>query len=227
MIKVNDMNLSKYGVMPDNKILNIALTHTSYSNEHGCLSYERLEFLGDAVLQLIMSDYFYKNSNYDEGEMSKIRASYVCESALDEYAKIINLKDYIKVGHGLEHTINETIVADVFEAVIAAIYLNSGYSKAKEFVMDISMPFIKNKTKFMSDYKSYLQELVQTDKKSVTYNVIKEKGPAHDKTFEVEVIVDNMVYGKGIGKSKKEAEQDAAKNAILLSVGDDNETFKN
>lgn len=221
------MNLSKYGVMPDNKILNIALTHTSYSNEHGCLSYERLEFLGDAVLQLIMSDYFYKNSNYDEGEMSKIRASYVCESALDEYAKIINLKDYIKVGHGLEHTINETIVADVFEAVIAAIYLNSGYSKAKEFVMDISMPFIKNKTKFMSDYKSYLQELVQTDKKSVTYNVIKEKGPAHDKTFEVEVIVDNMVYGKGIGKSKKEAEQDAAKNAILLSVGDDNETFKN
>lgn len=221
------MNLSKYGVMPDNKILNIALTHTSYSNEHGCLSYERLEFLGDAVLQLIMSDYFYKNSNYDEGEMSKIRASYVCESALDEYAKIINLKDYIKVGHGLEHTINETIVADVFEAVIAAIYLNSGYSKAKEFVMDISMPFIKNKTKFMSDYKSYLQELVQTDKKSVTYNVIKEKGPAHDKTFEVEVIVDNMIYGKGIGKSKKEAEQDAAKNAILLSVGDDNETFKN
>ena len=214
------MDLAKYEIRKDNKILNIALTHTSYANEHKCLSYERLEFLGDAVLQLIMSDYFYKNTSYNEGEMSKIRASYVCEWALDEYAKSINLKDYIKVGHGLEHTINETIIADVFEAVIATIYLNSGFSKAKEFVMDIALPYIKSNTKFMSDYKSYLQELVQTDKKSVTYNLIAEEGPSHDKTFTVEVVVDGIIYGKGIGKSKKEAEQMAAKNAILLSAGE-------
>ena len=220
------MNLAKYGVMPDNKILDEALTHTSYANEHNCISYERLEYLGDAVLQLIMSDYFYKNTTFSEGEMSKIRASFVCEQALDEYAKVINLRDFIKVGHGLEHTINETITADVFEAVIATIYLNSGYIKAKEFVMDIALPFIKSEAKFMKDYKSHLQELVQTDKKSVTYNVINESGPAHDKTFEVEVVVDGIIYGKGKGKSKKEAEQNAAKNAIKLSVGELNETSK-
>ena len=221
------MDLSKYGVSSDNKILSVALTHTSYANEENVPSYERLEFLGDAVLELIMSDYFYKQTDYSEGKMTKLRASYVCESALDEYAKVINLRDYIKVGHGLKHEINETITADVFEAVIATIYLNSGYSKANEFVIDIALHFITKEVKFMSDYKSYLQEMVQTDQRSVTYNVISESGPSHDKTFEVEVLVDGIVYAKGIGKSKKEAEQNAAKNAILISAGDVNETVKN
>lgn len=221
------MDLSKYGVSSDNKILGVALTHTSYANEHNVPSYERLEFLGDAVLELIMSDYFYKNTDYPEGKMSKVRASYVCEAALDKYAEVIHLRDYIKVGHSLESDINETITADVFEAVIATIYLNSGYNKAKEFVMDIAKPFILNNVKFMSDYKSYLQELVQTDKKSLSYNVVKEMGPAHDKTFEVEVEVDGIVYAHGVGKSKKEAEQNAAKNAIMISAGDVNETDKN
>lgn len=221
------MDLSKYGVSSDNKILGVALTHTSYANEHNVPSYERLEYLGDAVLELIMSDYFYKNTDYSEGKMSKVRASYVCEAALDKYAEVIHLRDYIKVGHSLESDINETITADVFEAVIATIYLNSGYNKAKEFVMDIAKPFILNNVKFMSDYKSYLQELVQTDKKSLTYNVVKETGPAHDKTFEVEVEVDGIVYAHGIGKSKKEAEQNAAKNAIMISAGEVNETDKN
>ena len=221
------MDLSKYGVSSDNKILGVALTHTSYANEHNVTSYERLEYLGDAVLELIMSDYFYKNTDYPEGKMSKIRASYVCEAALDKYAEVIHLRDYIKVGHSLESDINETITADVFEAVIATIYLNSGYNKAKEFVMDIAKPFILNNVKFMSDYKSYLQELVQTDKKSLSYNVVKETGPSHDKTFEVEVEVDGIVYAHGIGKSKKEAEQNAAKNAIMISAGDVNETDKN
>lgn len=221
------MDLSKYGVLSDNKILGVALTHTSYANEHNVPSYERLEFLGDAVLELIMSDYFYKNTDYSEGKMSKVRASYVCEAALDKYAEVIHLRDYIKVGHSLESDINETITADVFEAVIATIYLNSGYNKAKEFVMDIAKPFILNNVKFMSDYKSYLQELVQTDKKSLSYNVVKETGPSHDKTFEVEVEVDGIVYAHGIGKSKKEAEQNAAKNAIMISAGDVNETDKN
>lgn len=221
------MDLSKYGVSSDNKILGVALTHTSYANEHNVPSYERLEYLGDAVLELIMSDYFYKNTDYSEGKMSKVRASYVCEAALDKYAEVIHLRDYIKVGHSLESDINETITADVFEAVIATIYLNSGYNKAKEFVMDIAKPFILNNVKFMSDYKSYLQELVQTDKKSLSYNVVKETGPSHNKTFEVEVEVDGIVYAHGIGKSKKEAEQNAAKNAIMISAGDVNETDKN
>ena len=159
--------------------------------------------------------------------MSKVRASYVCEAALDKYAEVIHLRDYIKVGHSLESDINETITADVFEAVIATIYLNSGYNKAKEFVMDIAKPFILNNVKFMSDYKSYLQELVQTDKKSLSYNVVKETGPSHNKTFEVEVEVDGIVYAHGIGKSKKEAEQNAAKNAIMISAGEVNETDKN
>ena len=221
------MNLTKYGVKDDNPILRMALTHTSYANEHKCPSYERLEYLGDAVLELIMSDYFYKNTDYSEGKMSKVRASYVCEAALDKYAEVIHLRDYIKVGHSLESDINETITADVFEAVIATIYLNSGYNKAKEFVMDIAKPFILNNVKFMSDYKSYLQELVQTDKKSLSYNVVKETGPSHNKTFEVEVEVDGIVYAHGIGKSKKEAEQNAAKNAIMISAGEVNETDKN
>ena len=213
------MDLSKYNIEPDNKILSVALTHTSYANEHNCESYERLEFLGDAVLELITSDYFYKNTSLKEGEMTKKRSRYVCENALFEYAKEINLPNYIKVGHGLEHTINETIIADVFEAVIAAIYLNSGLAKAREFVLDIIVPYIEKDVIFLSDYKSYLQQLVQTTQKSVVYRVINELGPAHDRTFEVEVLVEDMVYGKGTGKSKKEAEQNAAKDAITRSAG--------
>lgn len=220
MFMVSKMDLSKYGVLKNNKILSVALTHTSYSNEFNTPSYERLEFLGDTILQLVISEYFYKNTNLNEGEMSKIRASYVCEQANYEYAKSLDLIKYIKVGHGLEHTINEAIASDVFEAVIATIYLNSGFNKAKAFVLDVTLPFIKNKHIFMSDYKSHLQELVQTDKKSVTYNTIKETGPAHNKTFVMTVLVDNIIYGKGTGKSKKEAEQNAAKDALLKRVGE-------
>ena len=143
------------------------------------------------------------------------------------YKNYFNSNTYANRGMELESDINETITADVFEAVIATIYLNSGFNKAKEFVMDIAKPFILNNVKFMSDYKSYLQELVQTDKKSLSYNVVKETGPAHDKTFEVEVEVDGIIYAHGVGKSKKEAEQNAAKNAIMISAGEVNETDKN
>jgi len=208
------VDMTKYGITENNKIYQTALTHSSYSKENGGECYERLEFLGDAVLQLIMSDYFYKKTGMSEGDMSKVRASYVCENALFAYAEKSGLLPQIRLGHGLEDTINVTIAADVFEAVIASIYINSGYSKAKEFVMDVALEYIENETSFMNDYKSQLQELVQTDKKSVTYNVLKESGPAHNKTFEVEVVVEDIVYGKGTGKSKKEAEQNAAADAI-------------
>ena len=181
-------------------------------------NYERLVFLGDSVLQLIMSEYFYKNHDLSEGDMSKTRASYVCENALYEYSKKINLIPYVRVGHGLDHTENETIIADVFEAVLAVIYLDKGFDVAKDYIYKVIIPFVKEKRVFLSDYKSHLQEMVQTEKKSLEYVLIEETGPAHDKRFKVNVLVDNIVFGTGIGRSKKEAEQNAAKDAIKKAV---------
>ena len=206
--------LRELGIDIKNKeLLYTALTHTSYANENNCESYERLEYLGDAVLELIMSEYFYLNTKYNEGDMSKIRASYVCESALYEYAKRINLIPYIKVGHGI-HTENETIIADIFEAVLAVIYLDKGYDVAKDYIYKIVIPYVEEEKVFLSDYKSHLQEMVQTEKKSLEYVLVSEKGPSHDKTFTVNVLVDNIVFGTGIGKNKKQAEQNAARDAI-------------
>ncbi|MFA7120177.1 MAG: ribonuclease III [Bacilli bacterium] len=213
------MKLSKYGIK-NNELLNVALTHSSYANENGGESYERLEYLGDAVLQLILSEYLYENTNYDEGDMSKIRASYVCEGALFAYSKDIDIIKDIKLGHGLENQINETIVADVFESIVAAIYLTNGYDKVKNFVLNLVIPYIKKDIVFLSDYKSYFQELVQTDRNTVNYNVVKETGPSHDRTYEVEVMINDIVYGKGRGKSKKEAEQNAAHDAIKKKAGE-------
>jgi len=216
--------LSDIGIEIKNKeLLSVALTHPSYSNEFGGENYERLEFLGDSVLQLIMSEYFYKNTNLLEGDMSKTRASYVCEAALFEYSKKINLIPAIKVGHGLDHTNNETIVADIFEAVLAVIYLDKGYSVARDYIYEIVIPYIEKKQVFLSDYKSHLQEMVQTERKSLEYILINESGPAHDKTFTVSVLVDNIVFGTGTGKSKKEAEQNAAKDAIKKAASDNYE----
>lgn len=207
--------LRELGIDLKNKeLLYTALTHSSYSNEFGGENYERLEFLGDSVLQLIVSEYFYINKHLSEGDMSKTRASYVCETALYEYSKKINLIPYIRVGHGLNNQVNETIVADIFEAVLAVIYLEKGFNVAKDYIYKIVIPFIESKKVFYSDYKSHLQEMVQTEKKSLDYVLVNEIGPAHDKTFTVNVLVDDIVFGTGSGKSKKEAEQKAAKDAI-------------
>lgn len=207
--------LEKYNIDIKNKeLLLTALTHSSYANEHKCDHYERLEFLGDAVLELITSDYFYNNEDLSEGQMTKKRASYVCEEALAKYAKDIGYIPFIRVGHGQINNINETIIADVFEAILGVIYLDSGYKVAKKYIDEIVIPHIKNNDVYLSDYKSALQELIQTDKKTLEYVLINESGPAHDKTFTVEVKVDNIIYGKGVGKTKKEAEQYAAKDAF-------------
>ena len=194
-------------------LLDVALTHSSYSNEHVSENYERLEYLGDAVLQLVVSEYLYKNTNLPEGVMSKTRASYVCEKALVEYEKKIGYKDYIKVGHGQIGNINDTIVADVFEAILGAIFLDQGFDVAKEYVHKIVIPYIESGYQFFDDYKTKLQEMVQTEKESVEYRLVNETGPAHNRTFEVDVIIDNIIYGHGVGKSKKEAEQNAAFDA--------------
>ena len=206
---------SKYGITIKNeKLLKEALTHSSYSNEHGGTCYERLEYLGDAVLEIVCSEYLYKNTNNPEGEMSKLRSLYVCENALYEYSKSINLKDYILLGSGIDEA-NKTIIADVFEAVMAVIYLESGLSTVKKLFNSLIVPHIESHDDFLMDYKSLLQESVQTVKKSVTYRLVEESGPAHLKKFKVEVIIDGLVFGVGEGSTKKSAEQQAAKDAYM------------
>ena len=211
--------LDKYGIKPNNlSLYETAFTHTSYANENNIESYERLEFLGDAVLELIMSEYLYKKEDFKEGVMTKLRANYVCENALYEYSCILGLNKYIKLGKGeLEHDgyHNKTIVADVFEAMIGAMFLDLGLDTVKKFMYENIINLIEdNKIVVEKDYKSALQEYVQTSKKSLDYEVIDEYGPAHDKRFVVVVKIDDIVYGKGFAHSKKEAEQNAAKDAL-------------
>ncbi len=207
--------LEKYNIKINNKeLLETALTHSSYQNEHGGANYERLEFLGDAVLELITSEYFYKKYDCQEGELSKIRASFVCEEALAQYAKDVGINNYIRVGNGQINNINDTIIADTFESVLGAIYLDQGFLVAKKYVLEVLKPYVLEHHVFLGDYKSRLQEMVQTDKKSLEYRLISEVGPSHDKTFTFEVVIDGIVYGKGTGKSKKEAEQKAAQDAL-------------
>lgn len=211
--------LEKMGIKIKNKeLLETALTHSSYSNEHDCDNYERLEYLGDAILEAVTSEYLYLHTNYSEGEMTKIRANYVCEKALATYSKKLGIDKYIRLGHGQIHNLNDTIIADVFEAVAASIYLDQGYEVVKKYLNDIIVPFINEGWDFNTDYKTKLQEAVQINKKSLEYVLIREYGEAHDKTFEMAVKIDDIIYGKGIGKSKKEAEQNAALDALNKSA---------
>lgn len=195
-----------------------AFLHTSYCNEKGIKdSYERLEFLGDKVIDLIISEYLYKHRYIEEGQMTKIRASYVCENALYEYALKLNLNEYIKLGKGEETSggnLRKAILADVFEAFVGAIYVDQGLNVAKKFLNNIIISNLNENNEFFNDYKSVLQELVQTDRKTVEYIVTNESGPSHNKTFTVIVKVDNIVFGTGTAGTKKEAEQNAAKDAL-------------
>ncbi|MBE6140575.1 MAG: ribonuclease III [Firmicutes bacterium] len=201
------------------KLLQRALTHSSYANEHKEQGdYERLEFLGDAVLQMIVSKYLYLKTEYDEGKMTKMRSSYVCEEALSTYAREIKLDKYVYLGVGQLDNLNNTILADVFEAVVAVIYLDQGLKKASDFVITIIKPYINKNIIFNNDYKTLLQEYVQMDKKTLVYEIVNEYGKSNDKTFEVVVKIDEIIYGKGIGKSKKEAEQKAAFDAYQKSA---------
>ena len=206
--------LEEFGIIIKNqKLLETALTHSSYANENRCSDYERLEFLGDSVLSMLMSEYYYKNTDLKEGQMSKERASYVCEEALASYVKKIGYDKYIRLGNGLSMP-NDTIIADTFESVLAVIFLECGLDKCREYIHRIIIPYVESDYHFVSDYKTKLQELVQTDKKSVEYELVKEEGLAHDKTFTVNVLVDNLVLGTGVGHSKKDAEQKAAADAL-------------
>lgn len=212
--------LKQFNIKINNKkLLDTALTHSSYANEvKDAECYERLEYLGDAVLEVVTSEYFYLNTDFKEGKMTKLRANYVCEKALATYARDLGIDKLIKLGHGQVHNLNDTIIADVFEAVCGAIYLDQGYNVVKKYIDKIVIPYIEKEIDFNSDYKTRLQEMVQTDRKSVEYEILKEYGEAHNKTFEVAVKIDGITYGKGIGKSKKEAEQMAALDAFNKSA---------
>ena len=215
---LEDLNIK----INNKELFDTAFTHTSCANETHTESYERLEYLGDAVLEVIMSEYLYKNSDLSEGEMTKARARYVCESSLYEYSTKLKLNEYLKLGKGESENggkFRKAIVADIFEAFIGALYLDSGLENVKKFMGKYIFPIIENhETEFFSDYKSALQELVQTDKRSLKYSLVNEEGPAHNKTFTVEVKIDDILYGSGTAHSKKEAEQEAAKDALLKSA---------
>ncbi len=212
--------LDRFNIKTNNMhIYDTAFSHSSYCNENNLAEdYQRLEFLGDKVLDLIMSDYLYNTTDYEEGKMTKIRSMYVCENALYEYALLLDFPEYVKVGKGEEANggkHRKATLADMFESFLGAVYLDQGYKKAREIVYEIVIPFIKEKPEtFFMDYKSKLQEMVQTTKKSVTYELVKEEGPAHDRTFTMNVIVEGIVLGTGVAKSKKEAEQEAAHHAL-------------
>ena len=209
----------------DKELLRTALTHSSYANEKkGKIRFnERLEFLGDAVLQLITSEKLFKeNPNMPEGKMSKQRAALVCEDALAGYAHEINLGDYLNLGKGEETTGGRkrpSILSDAFEAVIGAIFLDGGMEPAKKFVLH----FVDAAHLSLQDYKTLLQEIIQQNPgEKLSYVVTDESGPDHDKQFTMEVHLNSNVIGKGTGKSKKHAEQAAANEALALMGYKDN-----
>ena len=206
------------------KYLTIALSHTSYVNEvkRGLVSNERQEFLGDAVLSIVVSDYLFKHySHLPEGELTKLRASLVCEKSLCEFAHMIGLGQYLMLGRGEEQMGGRerpSILADAFEALIEAIYLDGGMEHAKKFILGfVKKQVEKDKKVFFKDYKTALQEIIQQNREEqLTYVLVGESGPDHDKHFSVEVHLNSNVIGKGEGRSKKDAEQMAAKEALEL-----------
>ena len=208
----------------DVKLLKEALTHSSYSNEYKKIknrNNERLEFLGDSILGLIISNYLFRlKKELPEGELTKIRAAIVCERSLKEVAKSVQLGEYLYLGKGEESTggrTRDSILADATEALIAAIYLDGGFRKATDFVLEHMGDIISQaiQGKIMRDYKTQLQELIQKDnKENITYKLVDQLGPDHDKTFKMNVFLGEKLIGTGIGKSKKEAEQEAAKDAM-------------
>ena len=201
-----------------------ALTHSSYANEvrHGVKSNERLEFLGDAVLSIVVSDYIYRNCpNLPEGELSKLRAALVCEKSLCRFSAALGVGDHLRLSKGernLKGHERPSILADAFEAIIASIYLDGGMEEARKFILRFVEPEIKNpKPRAFKDYKTTLQEIIQRNpEEKLSYALVGEQGPDHDKHFFVEVHLNNNVIGKGGGRSKKEAEQQAAREALKL-----------
>ncbi len=223
-IKINDFEQRIGYTFKKKSLLTEALTHSSFANEgkkHG-KNNERLEFLGDSVLSIIVAEYiFTANKSMPEGELTKLRASLVCENSLFEFAKKIGLGDILYLGKGEEMTGGRerpSILADAFEALLAAIYLDGGFDAAKTFVIGFIPTNLKSQVSSKnSDYKTALQEIIQKNKEEkIEYVLVSESGPDHNKFFSVEVHLNSNVIGTGTGKSKKLAEQNAAKEALSL-----------
>ena len=199
-----------------------ALTHSSYANEHRwnhSRCNERLEFLGDAVLEIVTSDFLYhKYENLPEGDLTKIRASIVCEPTLAYCAGDLSLGEYLLLGKGEEATVGRSrnsVVSDAMEALIGAIYLDGGFANAKEFIHRFILNDIEHKQLFY-DSKTILQEMVQSRfAQGLSYEILREEGPDHNKTFEVRACIGGEEVGRGTGRTKKAAEQVAAYNGIL------------
>lgn len=207
----------------DLELLATAFTHTSYANEHRLLKVshnERLEFLGDAVLQLVISKYLYQRyPKMPEGEMSKLRSTFVREESLAGFARNCGFDTFLLLGRGEEKTggrNRDTILGDVFEAFLGALHLDQGQAVVEQFLHQVMIPELeKGNFERVTDYKTLLQEILQANGEiTILYRVVSEVGPAHEKIFEVEVVANQEVIGKGKGRSKKLAEQDAAKNAV-------------
>ncbi len=207
------------------KLLENALAHSSYANEvrGGISSNERLEFLGDSVLSLIVSSYIYENyKKMPEGELTRLRSSLVCEKTLCKFSRALSVGDFLLLGKGERKTggaERDSILADAFEAILAAVFLDGGIENARKLVMRFVLPELESydiKADF-KDYKTLLQEIIQRNpEESVTYILTDETGPDHNKQFTVEVRLNSNTIGAGTGKSKKEAEEMAAKQALSL-----------
>lgn len=207
------------------ELLQTALSHSSFANEHkgGVKSYERLEFLGDSILGFITAEYLFAHCpDLPEGELTKTRASLVCERSLCEFSRQLQAGGFLRLSHGEQNSGGRerpSILADVFESTLAAIYIDSGsMEEAKKFVLRFIAPASKrlNKKPF-KDYKTTLQEIIQQNpEEKLSYAIVGESGPDHDKHFKVEVHLNNNVIGRGGGRSKKEAEQQAAREALEL-----------
>ncbi|HEX3011339.1 MAG TPA: ribonuclease III [Syntrophomonadaceae bacterium] len=203
------------------ELMNMALTHPSYSQERSSTyNNQRLEFLGDAVLNFVIADYLYNMYMHKaEGELTKIRARVVCENALNDVANRLNLGEYVRLGKGEEMSggrQRKSILADTVEAVIGAIYLELGIDAARDFIIKyLKNTIAETANGDYQDFKSRLQEMVQArSRKNVTYAIIEETGPAHDRDFVAGVYYNNHLLANGKGKSKKEAEQHAAASAL-------------
>ena len=218
---IDDLQNSIEYSFEDEKLLVTALTHKSYivnAPETGDVNNERLEYLGDAVLELVTSDFLFKNyKQMSEGEMTKLRASLVCEPALAIDAREIDLQDFIFLGKGEENTggrNRDSIVSDAFEALIGAIYLDGGMDEATKFICSFVLNDIEHKQKFY-DSKTTLQEMVDaTNLGNLSYEIVKESGPDHNKVFDAVVKLNDEVIGSGTGQTKKHAEQNAAVDAL-------------
>ena len=205
----------------DKSLLETALTHSSFANEHKCKSYERLEFLGDSVLGFVTAQYLFENfPQLPEGKLTKTRAALVCERSLCGFSKSLEVGDFLRLSHGEQRSGGRerpSILADVFESTTAAIYLDSGdLEEARKFILRFIAPAAKTQSvKPFKDYKTTLQEIVQQNpEERLEYVTTGESGPDHDKHFTVEVHLNSNVIGRGGGRSKKEAEQQAAREAL-------------